>query len=83
MWFEFSEIRVSPIVDVLIVATLLWVGLSWLKSTRARLELPAVVERLRAGLPILGEVNPYDDSELGDRRLEVEGNLGDLGYVGN
>ena len=46
MFPNFSEIRLSDIIDVLIVAAMLWTGIIWLQVTRARM---AVV-----GIAILG-----------------------------
>ena len=43
---NFSEIRLSDIVDVLIVAAMLWTGIIWLQVTRARMAL--------LGIAILG-----------------------------
>ena len=43
---NFSEIRLSDIVDVLIVAAMLWTGIVWLQVTRARMAL--------LGIAILG-----------------------------
>lgn len=46
MWVAVSEIRLSDIVDVVIVAALLWTGIAWLQTTRSRIAL--------LGIAILG-----------------------------
>ena len=43
---SFSEVRLSDVLDVVIVATLIWVSIAWLQNTRARLSL--------LGIAILG-----------------------------
>jgi diadenylate cyclase len=37
-----SQVRPSPLIDVLIVTVMLWVALTWLKNTRARLAIPGM-----------------------------------------
>lgn len=39
MFSALNEIRLSDVLDVAIVAALLWVGIAWLQATRARLAL--------------------------------------------
>ncbi len=38
-----TETRLSNLIDIVIVAALLWFGLSWLRNTRARLALPGIL----------------------------------------
>ena len=37
-----SQVRLSPLIDVIIVTVMLWVALTWLKNTRARLAIPGM-----------------------------------------
>ena len=46
MFSSLTEVRLSDVLDVVIVATLIWVGIAWLQNTRARLSL--------LGIAILG-----------------------------
>ena len=46
MFPNLSEVRLSDVFDVVIVATLIWVSIAWLQNTRARLSL--------LGIAILG-----------------------------
>lgn len=37
-----NEVRFAPLIDVLIVTVMLWVALTWMKNTRARLAIPGI-----------------------------------------
>jgi len=37
-----SEVRLAPLIDVMIVTVMLWVALTWMKNTRARLAIPGM-----------------------------------------